>query len=702
MKFSIVTDYPLIFIIFCVLLAGSYAFFLYRNDRSLTEIKKWQIYMLATFRFLTVFILSFLLLGPMIKTISKTIENPIIIFAQDNSKSVIINKDSTFYRNEYKEKIKNFIQKFSSDYILTEYLFGENLRKGNQIDFSDKMTDFSDFFGELENKYSNRNVGALIIASDGIYNKGRSPLYASGNFRFPVYTVALGDTGLQKDAVLTQVKANKIAFLGNTFPLQVYFEAYQLKGKNTMLEVLHNGTVVFSKELTINKQNFSQIVDIELEAKAKGIQRYILKVKTIKGEVNLINNRKDIIIDIIDSKQKILILAHSPHPDIGAIKRILETNPNYEVEFFPVSSFIGAIEKYNLIIFHQLPSVDYSITNLLSKWSKTEIPGLFINGTQTDLRKFNAINLGVKIEQQKKSYDESQAFYNSKFTFFELNNDIQTIIKQAPPLICPFGNYNVSNTASVLLYQKIKNVETQTPFMIFNRLEGEKTQKIAVITGEGIWKWKLYNYRQNQNHNEFNSLITKTIQYLSLKVKKENFSVHVKKVMNENEMIIFEAEVYNESFEPIDDAVVSLEITNKNGQTFDFVFAKDKFETKTYSINAGTFPVGDYTYKAQTQVGEKFYEKTGRFSVIPIDLEVIHTIANHKILYQIAEKFDGKMVPIAALNDLHTEIENNPNIAPISYIDKSLKDLIHLKWIFFVLLTLLSLEWFWRKFHGGY
>ena len=41
--------------------------------------------------------------------------------------------------------------------------------------------------------------------------------------------------------------------------------------------------------------------------------------------MSYLNNVKDVFVDIIDGRQKILLLANAPHPDLGAIKNAIET-----------------------------------------------------------------------------------------------------------------------------------------------------------------------------------------------------------------------------------------------------------------------------------------------------------------------------------------------------------------------------------------
>lgn len=99
MNFSLYTDYPLWLLIFCVLAGAAYSFVLYRKEKRFSETPQWVRISLPVLRFVAVTFIAFFLLSPLLKNISRTVEKPIIIFAQDNSESLVFGKDSSYYKN---------------------------------------------------------------------------------------------------------------------------------------------------------------------------------------------------------------------------------------------------------------------------------------------------------------------------------------------------------------------------------------------------------------------------------------------------------------------------------------------------------------------------------------------------------------------------------------------------------------------------
>ncbi len=101
-------------------------------------------------------------------------------------------------------------------------------------------------------------------------------------------------------------------------------------------------------------------------------------------------------------------------------------------------------------------------------------------------------------------------------------------------------------------------------------------------------------------------------------------------------------------------------------------------------------------------LGGKNESVSGQFTVRPLQAEFTETVADHQLLATLASLHQGKMFYPADMNALADEILKNERIKPVSYEHQQLQDLINMKWIFVLLLLLLSAEWFLRKREGGY
>ncbi len=694
---NLILSYPWWFVIICIFVAAGYSGGLYFKNKRNAVFSKQLIKLLAVLRFVTVFILCFLLLEPLIALFTNKVEKPIIVFLHDNSGSILMNKDSLYYKNEFPKAVKQLEDKLTKSYEVATYYFDGKINDRATHDFSGKETDINQALSDILLRYSNRNVGAIVLSSDGIYNKGFQPQQTASYFNVPIYTIALGDTTPQKDAFVQQVDFNKIVFLDNEFPIDVALGAHLLKGQKANIRVLHNGQTLATQTIAYNENDFFQNISFRLKAAQIGLQRYQIVLDKVDGEFTYRNNSKEILVEVIDSRQKVLILAESVHPDLGALKNSIESNKHYQTEIGFLSSFQKSFREFDLVITYQLPSLSNNAAGVFQQLKENKIPAFHIIGNSTQITQLNMYNLGVKLTGNRNNSDEVQAVVNKDFGLFQLSDETQKAIAKFPPLISPFASdIQVSPNAQSVLYKKIGNTSTTIPLLFFS----ENNQiKNGFLLGEGFWKWRLTNYATEQNFTRADEIISKIIQFLSVKEDKSLFRVNVNQEFNENEDVILFAELYNESFDFVPEQDIQIEIKSEDNVKYPFSFSP---QGNTYKLSAGKFSPGKYEYTAQAKLNGKVLVKKGIFFVKELQMEANQTQANHQLLYMLSSNSKGEMYVPATMHEIENKIETDKEIVSLIHSSKEITDLIRFKTLFFVLLFFLSLEWFLRKYNGGY
>ncbi len=695
MNFALITESPGWLVVLCILAGAGYSFFLYRNEQLLQEVRPWLRWLMAALRFVVVTLLAFLLLTPLIQSITRQVEKPIVIIAQDNSQSILTGADSAFLEN-YPQQIGDLISELERDFEVRTFSFGDNVSDNISFEFNDKQTSISSLFDELGLRFQNRNVGAMILATDGLYNNGSNPLYSGNHLKAPVYSLALGDTLVRRDVLISKVNYNRVAFLGNIIQMEVSADARECAGEKTLLTIQQDSVEIFRKEISITGNKFHVQVPAYFDAKRKGINHYRIRVSVLPAEISKQNNVADVFIDVTEKKQKVLLLAAAPHPDIAAIKAVMESSFNYEIRMQYSNEFDGKLSDINLVMLHQIPARGSNSSLLLQKFQNSEVPVFYILGSQSDINAFNQLRTGINIVNSAQRINEVQAVPANDFSLFSINDELKNFVSSLPPLKCPFGMYQSTAGNYVLLYQQIGNVKTEQPLLLFNQSEGRKT---GILAGEGFWKWKLKEFEKSGNFNFTSELMMKIVQFLSVKDVKSPFRVLYKNNFNENEPLIFNAELFNDAGEMVNEPDVKMVIRNEKNNAFEFIFSKSG---KAYTLNAGFLPVGKYSFRSETKLGDKLHAFTGEFVISPLQAELTETTADHALLNALAAKTGGKVVYPQQMNQLSDLIKSREDVKPVIYTEKKLKDLINLKWFFFVLMGLLSMEWFLRKRSGAY
>ncbi|MBK7819014.1 MAG: hypothetical protein IPJ60_16865 [Sphingobacteriaceae bacterium] len=298
------------------------------------------------------------------------------------------------------------------------------------------------------------------------------------------------------------------------------------------------------------------------------------------------NNSQSFIVDVIDNRDKILLVSNAPHPDVSAISESIESMKNYELIKDFTDKFDRVVKPFSLVILHNYNS---SNRNILDECVTNRIPYLIINPAPN-----SGLN-EVKITSMIDKLNDSEPAINNGFGLFTISEELRNAITNFPAVKTYFAKYNVSNGAQVLLNQKIGSVTMSEPVLFFNELNGLKS---GVFIGDGLWRWKLRNYQESNNFNAFNELISKSIQYLSVKSDKSFFRIYTQKIISENEPIEFTAEVYNKSYELITQPDVTMVIKNEKGNTFNYTFSK---QGNSYKLALGLLAPGEYTYEAKNK-----------------------------------------------------------------------------------------------------
>lgn len=698
---QLIFQYPLWFILFCLLLGGIYASLLYfKNNVFTLETKHTNkiIFGLALLRFLSAGIIAFLLLSPFIKKKQIDKIQPVLVLAHDNSESIKLNwdkEDSTNYIN----KLNSVLTDLSKDFEIQYFAFDEDIKAVDTLDFKGKASDLSNALEQINGTFYNQNVGAVIFASDGIYNKGNNPYYTT--FDFPLYTIALGDTNIQTDAKIMFVRNNKLAYLDDKLEIEVGLQANHLANKNYTVSIAKIGKnssqKLESKTLQIKNDFDEQETSFIINASSVGIHKYRVSIQEFENEVTTKNNYYDFYIEVIDNRQKILLVANAPHPDIAAIKSVVEKNKNYELDIQYINKFSANLDPYSLVIVHQLPAKANRGNSVFNAIQKSNIPVWYITGAMSNYNELNTIQNACNVTVKSNSNNDASPVFNTNFSSFNLSESTINAFKDFPPLQTPFGSYQIANNTTVCLLQKIGTVVSDYPILAF---QDNLNKRNAILIGDGLWRWKMYDYYENGATTAFDEIIEKTINYLALKGDKRKFRINTNKNnFYEGEKVIFEAELYNDNYELINTPEVNILIKNDDNNEFPFAMTKT---AKAYLYETESLPIGNYNYTASTTFNGKKLTASGAFSIEALQLEATQTQANHTLLHQLANKTNGKYYMAKDVENVKNDILNNENIKPLLYESSKTMPIINLYGLFFAILFLLTLEWFIRKWLGGY
>ncbi len=674
--------------IICVLIA----FWYYRKQKGLEEISSWMKRGLIALRSTALFVIGVLLIGLLLESIEHRSEKPVFITLVDNSTSVLNYTDSAQVKKGISNFTKKLEERYKDKFDIVQFSVGSSFST-DKPNYSDHFSDLNEGFEELFTQYYNQNIGGICFISDGNFNKGSDPRYAAEKISLtPIFTVGMGDTIRKRDQVIQNVAVNDIAFFKNKFPVEVDIQAARVGKTASSVSIYKNGKKVASKAISYTDGNLDFThVSLMLEATEIGFVNYVVQVESLANESSYDNNKWSFYVEVIDSRNKILLLANSPHPDVAAVKNVIERDENVEVSSMLTSEFSGKLEDYALLILHE-PGGSGS-GSFLQKVRNSKIPVLYLIGKNSSASSIKQLGIGLDMTAGNRS-DEVQASLKSGFQLFEVSSDLSSGLEYWPPVTVPFGKI-IASQGDVLLTQRIGSVVKKDPILYFT--SGNRKQ--GAFIGEGLWRWKLMEFARTKENKGFNELIQKSVQYLVVKKNTDALRVNLPRRFNVNDDVIINAEFYNSSLERITEPSISYVLTDEKGDKVDYTFAKGELD---YKLSLGKLLVGKYDWRAKTTFNGKSYKKSGSFIVNDISLENLETSANHNLLQQIAENSNGKFYTLKNINRMLDDIDKRTDIVTITSDESTFKDIIDFKWLFFLLIILLGTEWFLRRRVGSY
>ena len=668
----------------------------YRNVswwKELSSLYRWG---LVTLRSSVLFILGLLLIGLIFEAVDYRVEKPLIIALTDNSSSLLNYKDSSKVKSQVDALRTQLKTELGEEYEWMEMTVGNTPKFGGTVNFNESVSNLSSAFEKINTEYFNRNIGAIVFVSDGKFNAGSNPVYAAERIDLtPVFTLGVGDTVKKRDQFVKNVATNDITFLGNKFPVEVDIEGVKMGKGSATVSIYRDGKQLASQTVksTDGVRDF-QHLSFLLDADRIGFQTYSVVISKAGNEYNYANNSRTFYVEVIDSRSKVLILAGAPHPDVAAWKQVLELDENLEVESMLVKDWKKDLTKTDLVIWHE-PGIgfDPSVQQLLEN---KKIPVIYTVGPNTTSATIQKLNIGISVSGSNGQTDDVQGGVNTGFQQFELSDLVKNMVESGPPLKSKFGKVTSAGGLEVFAYQRLGSIRKTDPLIYFNK-RGQN--KIGVIYGEGIWRWKMNEFIRTGSQDGFAEFVNKITQYVLVKQNTSKLRVNFPKRFTKDEDVIVNATFYNQSLEPVSDAEIRLEVRNEKGKLSKVGFG---VSGKQYTASLGKLSPGIYKWKALGTRNGQTEVKNGVFVVEDMELEDLDTYADHQIMRQIAKTTGGKFFELKNAKGVLKAIRNRDDITTVSYREATFKDLVDLKWLFFLLLVFLTAEWFLRRWFGAY
>ncbi|MCM8540718.1 MAG: VWA domain-containing protein, partial [Lentisphaeraceae bacterium] len=359
------SGFPLWALLLCAAGLGAYAWILYKKETPATSKKRRII--LSTLRWATCFLLFLLILQPRIKMDTQQSSRTVLPVLIDISQSmgIVEKKTSDSYLRDVAEasgisvdevsksdrlrivseilnnKELGLIKDLSEKYAVRLFVFDQETR---QLQVENEVITLPEAEGEatglgpavryVEQTLKGLPVSDMIIFTDGIHNKGVSPLEISTMLKekgIRVFPVGVGMPD-NIDMKVRSVNIPELLFKGDDIAVEVTFEGTGIE--ETELEVvLQLGDKIMKRKMIECRSGLFKEVFV-IKPDTKGDFEFRVALEKHRDEYFTGNNEFSKQVSVIDSEIRVLLAVGNPSWEYRYLKGMLDADKRFKTKVF--------------------------------------------------------------------------------------------------------------------------------------------------------------------------------------------------------------------------------------------------------------------------------------------------------------------------------------------------------------------------------
>jgi hypothetical protein len=435
----------------------------------------------------------------------------------------------------------------------------------------------------------------------------------------------------------------------------------------------------------------------------------VVALDSVPGESMLQNNRRSVIIRVLEHKASVLLIAGAPSADFTILRQTLEADTTASVLALvdAGSQFLyGAaapsdadLEKASLFVLCDFPtarSAPHLVEALARASLERRIPILFQAGPDVSVSRLAELKAVLPLESPRQVLSEELVLTRAAASHPALTSGASLAAdwSDLPPVYGGVGNFTVAGggQVAVKLSREALGVVEDEPGLVLWELGG---RRVAALLCWGTARWKLQLAGHQAASAFYDQLISRLRGWLVAPVEEQRVKIRTsKKTYSSAEAVRFNAQVYGGDLAPRDDAALALHVTS--GSRSEAVVMRSRGNGR-YEGEMMPWAVGEYRFAGSAEVnGDTLGSDRGLFAVEPFNVELLDPRARFDLLRQVARLSGGSFATAQDADTLLSRLKFEARVV-VSRHEVALWRQGVLIW---VIIALLALEWTLRKRSG--
>lgn len=618
----------------------------------------------------------------------------------------------------------------------------------NPLEIRGNLTDIAASIQTAIREWRGQQTAGVVLITDGAHNASTFPLEDVLRLQIPIYPIGIGAPEPPRDLKIVKIEVNPVVYVEHEVPVYITIQSNGYSGNQVRLSLRraenseNEGSIVNATSVTLTDDS-AQVVEFTLIPESEGSFQYVASLPTLEGEISSENNRKVFLLKVVNTKLRVLYIDGRPRWDYVFLKRALERDPDIdstcvilsgkrqhqlrdtllsttngyypqnkelnEVRQFPDTLqelmaydvlIVGDVLSNALNAIQQAAVVDFvenhgkAIIFLGGQRSlgingliKTSLAGLLpvVLSSNGCIAKNEDFNLGLT----------SSGLYHPITRLANTKANNEAIWRNLPPLSRWLGGLQLRGGATELAVYRRDTPSQPIPIIIFQR---SGLGKSLLIAAEGVWNWRFGVWSFKNEDNTYPRFWAQSIRWMATRGEEKQISVTTNlPTYSVGDIVEITVFAYDESFQPLNNAVIDIEVFPPSDQPFQLHASANSANTGAYTARFNADSQGNHYIKASGRQGEVVLGEDSTEIFVQLQLaELENPQLDESLLKQLAAKTGGAYLPFAEAYTLPEKI--NARQHPIFATEE--RDLWDTPLVLICVVVLLGLEWFLRKRRG--
>lgn len=702
-----------------ILAAAGVAVYTYRSTLPpVTPLRRWTLIALRT---IGVGLLLFALFQPVLSMLTVTVQQPTLMVAIDNSESMALAGLDSTRINEARSIAETVVRSSeltgrASVVSISDSIHPLPFDSLSRVRAVGPESRLAAVFSAASDTLRQSNLRAILLLTDGRYNAGPNPIQEAQSLGVPVFAVGLGDSVEPRDVSVQQVFTNEIAYVDAELPVEVRVRSSGMPEGAIRVTLRDDAGVVGTQQIAATNGTNDYTTTFTYRPRTPGTAKLTATVDAAAPNTELTarNNSRSTFVNVKSNKRNYVLIAGGPNPDVAFLKRLLAEDKNIEVrsyvqkergEFLEGKLDPGAFRQAEALLLVDFPTRETApadVATIRAALASGELPLLVVMGSRVEinglksLESFLPVTLGVGRSTELQILPTlTEQGRNSAI----LRGTNLQAWESLPPIFTTETAVQPKPEAEVLATTRLGSAQLGEPLVVTRRLGKSRSM---FVSGYGLYRWQLLadgqrEVRGQQGANVLGDFINGSLRWLATHQEQKQVKIVASKPLyNLGEPVRLLGQVYDDSYAPINEAEVTVNVVGGGGRSFPLTLAGTG--SGRYEGTLSNLPAGDYSFTGRATVGSKeIGADAGRFTVGEVGLELLQTSMNAELLRTLAERTGGRFYTSRQARELVADILSHKGFAPRSIEHRVDHQLWNHLYFLIAALAAFSLEWLLRK-----